>query len=84
MKRKSNAAGGMHGLVEAVQQLLGHAGERQVVGAQRAVVTGYGGVVYLHGGCAAVSEFQQGARLRQGPVSISASSFRTCEPWLTC
>ncbi len=55
---QAGAAGGMHGLVEAVQQLLGHAGERQVAGAQRAVVTGYGGVVYLHGGCAAVAALE--------------------------
>jgi len=52
---QAGAAGGMHGLVEAVQQLLGHAGERQVANARRAVVTGYGSVVYLHGGCAAVA-----------------------------
>ena len=55
---QAGAAGGMHGLVEAVQQLLGHAGERQVAGPRRAVVTGYGGVVYLHGGCAAVAALE--------------------------
>jgi acetyl-CoA acetyltransferase len=55
---QAGAAGGMHGLVEAVQQLLGHAGERQVAGARRAVVTGYGMVVYLHGGCAAVAALE--------------------------
>jgi acetyl-CoA acetyltransferase len=51
---QAGAAGGMHGLVEVVRQLLGHAGERQVRNARRAVVTGYGMVVYLHGAAAAV------------------------------
>jgi len=55
---QAGAAGGMHGLVEAAQQLLGHAGERQVGGARRAVVTGYGMVVYHHGGCAAVAALE--------------------------
>jgi acetyl-CoA acetyltransferase len=49
---QAGAAGGMHGLVESVQHLLGHAGERQVVGARRALVTGYGMVLYRYGGCA--------------------------------
>ena len=54
----AGVAGGMHGVVEAVRQLLGHAGERQVAGARRAVVSGYGSVVYLHGGCAAVAALE--------------------------
>jgi len=54
---QAGAAGGMHGLVEAVRQLLGQAGERQVA-ARRAVVTGYGSVVYLHGGCAAAAALE--------------------------
>ncbi|CAN5137817.1 thiolase family protein [soil metagenome] len=55
---QAGAAGGMHGVVEAVRQLLGQTGERQVAGARRAIVTGYGGVVYLHGGGAAVAALE--------------------------
>jgi acetyl-CoA acetyltransferase len=55
---QAGAAGGMHGLVEAVRQLLGQAGQHQVEGARRAVVTGYGSVVYRHGGCAAVAALE--------------------------
>ena len=49
---QAGAAGGLHGLVEAVRQLRGSAEERQVAGAEIAVVTGYGMVAYRHGACA--------------------------------
>jgi acetyl-CoA acetyltransferase len=45
---QAGAAGGMHGLVEAVRQLVD--GDR--VRARRAVVSGYGMVAYRYGACA--------------------------------
>jgi acetyl-CoA acetyltransferase len=48
---QAGAAGGMHGLVEAVRQLRGEAGKRQVERAHTAVVTGYGMIAYRYGAC---------------------------------
>ena len=49
---QAGAAGGLHGLVEAVIQLRHEAGDRQVPLASRAVVAGYGMVQYRYGMCA--------------------------------
>ena len=49
---QAGAAGGLHGLVEAVVQLRGEALERQVPDARTALVSGYGMVLYRFGACA--------------------------------
>jgi acetyl-CoA acetyltransferase len=49
---QAGAAGGMHGLVEAITQLRDECGERQVKNASLVVVSGYGMVEYRYGMCA--------------------------------
>lgn len=51
---QAGAGGGMHGMVEVVQQLRGRAPGRQVE-ARIGVVTGYGMVLYRHGSCGNVA-----------------------------
>ncbi len=46
---QAGAAGGMHGLVEAVRQLRGKVEEERRTGAELALVAGYGMVLYRHG-----------------------------------
>lgn len=48
---QAGAAGGMHGLVEAVRQLLGRVLPDRQVEAEVALVCGYGMVLYRHGAC---------------------------------
>jgi acetyl-CoA acetyltransferase len=48
-------AGGLNGISEAVLQLQGRAGERQIAGARLAVATGYGMTMYRYGGTAAAA-----------------------------
>ena len=49
---QAGAAGGMHGLVEAIVQLSKKAGLRQLPRADHALVSGYGMVQYRYGMCA--------------------------------
>ncbi len=49
---QAGAAGGLHGLVEVVTQLLGQAGDRQVDGAQFGLASGYGMIQYRYCQCA--------------------------------
>jgi acetyl-CoA acetyltransferase len=46
---QAGCAGGMHGLVEAVRQLRGKVEEERRTGAELALVSGYGMVLYRHG-----------------------------------
>jgi acetyl-CoA acetyltransferase len=45
---QAGPSGGLHGLVECVRQLRGERGDGQVAGARRAVVAGYGMVLYRY------------------------------------
>jgi acetyl-CoA acetyltransferase len=56
---QAGAAGGLHGLVEAVRQLRGETGERQIEGARRAAVAGYGMVCYRYGACAGAAVLER-------------------------
>lgn len=49
---QAGAAGGMHGLVEAIRQLAGVCEARQLQRARTALVSGYGMVEYRYGMCA--------------------------------
>jgi acetyl-CoA acetyltransferase len=52
-------AGGLNGITEAVLQLQGRAGERQVANARLAVATGYGMTMYRYGGTAAAAVLER-------------------------
>jgi len=56
---QAGAAGGLHGLVEAVTQLRGEAGERQVADAGLAVVSGYGMIAYRYGASAGAAVLER-------------------------
>jgi acetyl-CoA acetyltransferase len=53
-------AGGLNAISEAVLQLQGRAGERQVAQARLAVATGYGMTMYRYGGTAAAAILERG------------------------
>jgi acetyl-CoA acetyltransferase len=56
---QAGAAGGLHGLVEAVRQLQGRAGRRQVQTPRLALVAGYGMVCYRYGACAGAAVLER-------------------------
>lgn len=58
---QAGAGGGMIGLTEAVRQLRHEAGARQVAGARRGLVSGYGMVGYGHGLSASAAILERAA-----------------------
>ena len=52
---QAGAAGGYLGLVEALRQITGQAGERQVANARHALVSGFGMINYDRGLCTAAA-----------------------------
>lgn len=56
---QAGAAGGLHGVVEAVRQLRGRGGRRQVDCARHALVTGYGMVLYRFGAAAGAAVLER-------------------------
>jgi acetyl-CoA acetyltransferase len=67
---QAGAAGGLHGVVEAILQLRGEAGARQVAGARTALVAGYGMVCYRYGACAGATVLE--AVDTRGPADLPA------------
>lgn len=59
---QAGAAGGLHAVVEAVRQLRGQGGARQIPGARLAVVAGYGMVCYRYGAAAGAMVLERAAR----------------------
>jgi len=57
---QAGAGGTLHGLVDAVEQLQGRAGDGQLPAARRALVTNYGMILYRYGACAAALMLEAG------------------------
>jgi acetyl-CoA acetyltransferase len=60
---QAGAAGGFIGMVEAVRQVTGQAQGTQVVGAERALVSGFGMINYDRGLCSSAAVLQTGQRV---------------------
>lgn len=58
---QAGPSGGLHGLVECVRQLRGERGDGQVAGAQRAVVAGYGMVLYRYAAASVATVLESAA-----------------------